>query len=71
VGFCSGAYRNSCCSNQAKAREEVAARVASKIRGETKRVQEITEHEKGVRSARNEYERVQTVLKEAENEVSL
>lgn len=51
-----------------KAREEIAARVASKIQGETKRVHEISEHEKGVRSARHEYERVQTVLREAELE---
>ena len=55
---------------QVKAREEIAARVASKIQGETKRVHEISEHEKGVRSARHEYERVQTVLREAELEVS-
>jgi len=55
---------------QVKAREEIADRVASKIQGETKRVHEISEHEKGVRSARHEYERVQTVLREAELEVS-
>jgi hypothetical protein len=55
---------------QAKARQEVAARVANKLQGESKRVHEINEHEKEVKSARLEYERVQNALREAEMEVS-
>lgn len=40
------------------------------MQGESKRVHEINEHEKEVKSARLEYERVQNALREAEMEVS-